>query len=113
MADFTLVPADATRIETTAPNFTTGKTAASTGNNYYIPNNGKLILICAAGTSATVTVETPNTSDGLAVADLTVALGNTNVRAIGPFPTGIYNDAQGRIKVTVSAACDIYAVRAN
>ncbi len=111
MADFTLVPADGARVEASAPNFTTGKTAAAASNNYYIPNNGRVILICAAGTSATITVETPNTSDGLAVADLTVALGNTNVRAIGPFPQGIYNDAQGRIKVTVSAACDIYAVR--
>lgn len=111
MADFTLTVYDGRRDITNAPNFTANKTAASSGNNYYIPNDGRVALIAQAGTSANVTVATPNSVDGLAVTDNVLALANTNVRIFGPFPPSVYNDAQGRILVTTSAACDIMAIR--
>lgn len=56
-------------------------------------NDGRTILQIrnTVGTSRTVTIETPNTVDGLAVAnrDVVVAAGKTAF--VGPFPRGIYN----------------------
>lgn len=111
MADFTLTVYDATRLVASAPNYTDNLTAATSGNNYYIPNNGRVLLIAVAGTTANLTVETPNAIDGLAITDLVNALADTKIRAFGPFPPAIYNDAQGRLKVTVSANTSLFAIR--
>jgi hypothetical protein len=69
------------------------------------------VLVAQPGATANVTIVTPGSVDGLAVTDNVIALANTNVRVIGPFPPQVYNDAQGRARVQVSAACDLYAVR--
>lgn len=111
MADFNVAVFDARRDLANAPNFTASKTAATASNNYYIPNDGRVLLIAQAGASANVTVVTPSTVDNLAVTDNVLALANTNVRIFGPFPPAVYNDAQGRLLVTTSAACDLLAVR--
>lgn len=111
MADVTMTVYDASRAQATAPNYTDNKTAATSGNNYYIPNNGRVALIVVAGTTATVTVATPGTVDGNAVADLAITLPDTDQIVLGPFPTGTYNDPQGRLLVTVSAATSLFAVR--
>jgi len=111
MPDFNVTVFDARRTLADAPNFTANKTAATASNNYYIPNDGRVLLIAQAGASANVTVVTPATVDGLAVTDNVIALANANVRVFGPFPPSVYNDAQGRLLVTTSAACDLLAVR--
>lgn len=111
MADITMTVYDASRVYASAPNYTDNKTSASSGNNYYIPNNGRVVLIAVAGTSGTVTVATPGSVDGNAVADLAVALPDTDQVVIGPFPPAVYNDALGRLLVTVSAAVSLFAVR--
>lgn len=111
MSDINVTVYPATRAVATAPNYTDNKTTAAAGNNYYIPNTGRLYLILAAATTANVTVETPNTVDGNAIADLVLALADTKVRVFGPFPPGYYNDSQGRLKVTVSANTSLLAVR--
>jgi hypothetical protein len=111
MADFTPTIYAATRAVSTAPNFTDNETAATSGNNYYYPNDGRVVLIVNAAASSNVTVATPNTVDGLAVTDLVLALADTDVRVVGPFPPNIYNDSQGRILVTVSADTSIMAIR--
>jgi hypothetical protein len=109
MADVTLTVYPATRVVGTAPNYTDNLTAATTGNNYYIPNNGEVRLIAAG--AATVTVQTPNTQDGNAITDLTVVLPDTDIRVLGPFSPQYYNDSQGRMLVTVSANCNLFAIR--
>ncbi len=111
MADVTLTVYQAARPLASAPNYTANKTGATSSNVYFFPNNGRVVLLMAAATTANVTIETPNTQDGNAIADLTLALANTNVRVIGPFPPAVYNDSQGRVKVTVDANTDLYAVR--
>lgn len=111
MADVTITPVDTGRAVSGAANYTTGGVAATTGNNYYIANNGRVLLVVAAATTATLTVSTPNSVDGNAIADLTLALADTNVRVFGPFPPGSYNDSQQRLLVTTSANATIYAVR--
>lgn len=111
MADVTMTPADLTTAVSTAPNWTDNKTSASSGNNYYIANNGKLGVIAQAGTTSNVTVSTPVTLGGLAVADLTWALADTDIRVFGPFPPQLFNDGQGRLLITVDAATSLYAIR--
>jgi len=84
------------------------KTAASAGNSYLISNDGatRLHLLAAAG--ATVTVATTYTVDGLALADLTVAVPAGEPLLVGPFPPAIYGTT---LTVTVSANTDIVAFR--
>lgn len=113
MADFTLTVYSATRLVATAPNYTDNLTAAATGNNYYVPNNGAVVIVAASAATSNLTVQTPNTVDGLAITDSVNALPDTDVRFFGPFPPSIYNDAQGRILVTVSANTSIFAIRLN
>jgi hypothetical protein len=77
-----------------------------------IENNGRVVLhVKTAGTPCTVTIQTPGTVDGMAVADRTVALGATAERFIGPFPPdydqptgdGVYVDFSAVTAVTVAA----------
>lgn len=111
MADFTLTVFDAARASN-GVNVTDNDTTVAASNNYYVPNNGRVVLIVtnAAGANV-VTVETPGTVDGLAVTDLTANVAASKVHVLGPFPTQTYNDAQGRIKATFTAAADVMAVR--
>jgi hypothetical protein len=111
MADFTLTVYDATKVVSSAPNYTDSETAATSGNNYYIPNNGRVLLIAEAATTANLTVQTPNTQDGNAISDLVLALADTDIRIFGPFAPAYYNDAQGRMLVTVSANTNLMAIR--
>ncbi len=92
-------------------NATTNKTAATTGNNYFFQNDGRVKLLCTSTPGATVTVETTSTVQGLAVTDYTAAVPATQQLVIGPFAMNDFNDSQGRGKVTVSANCDIVAIR--
>jgi hypothetical protein len=80
----------------------------------YVPNDGKTFLYVINGSAApiTVTVDTPATVDGQALADLTVAAAATgdgdglDKKFIGPF-TGRSNQSNGSILVTCSAVTDV------
>jgi hypothetical protein len=73
----------------------------------YVPNDGKTFLYAINGSAVpvTLTVATPATVDGQALADLTVTLAATgdadglDKKFIGPF-TGRSNQSNGAIKVT-------------
>lgn len=56
---------------------------------------------------ATVSIVTPTTVDGLAVADRTVVVTAAEERIIGPFPTAYYNDSSGLISFTQNKATDV------
>jgi hypothetical protein len=66
-------------------------------DNFKFNNTGKEYLHfkkSGAG-DCTVTLKTPGTVDGLAVADRTVTVpATTGEKIIGPFPVAIYNDTQ-------------------
>lgn len=77
----------------------------STSDTYTFPNDGQTFLhFKKSGAGAcVVTIVTPNTSDGLAVADLTVSVpATTGDKMIGPFPRDIYNDSSGLVSFTCS-----------
>ncbi|MCA0354714.1 MAG: hypothetical protein LCH85_22195 [Chloroflexi bacterium] len=96
----------------------TGVTPAGTTTNntdtYYIPNDGHVILQAknAGGSPVTITVESTAVVDVLAVADYTISIpATTGDKVFGPFIPAVYNDSQGRLKVTTTAAVSLFAFR--
>jgi hypothetical protein len=77
-----------------------GDEFANNGSVFYHVKNG-------GGGSITATFVTQSTVDGLAVSDLAVAVPNGGERIVGPFPPGIYNDANGRVQVTYSGVTSV------
>ncbi|MFD3165476.1 hypothetical protein [Herpetosiphon sp. NSE202] len=80
-------------------------------DTYFIPNNGRVVLLVTSTPGCTVTVQTPGTMSGLAIADATATVGANKQQAIGPFPTTLFNQADGTIQVTFSAAATLHSLR--
>lgn len=78
--------------------------AAAAGGDQF-PNAGNVFLHVKNGAASpiTVTIGTPKTVDGLAVADRAVVVTNGTEVLIGPFPRDTYNDATGNVQVTYSS----------
>lgn len=77
----------------------------STSNTYQVNNDGRTFLhVKKSGASdCDVTVSTPGSVDGLAIADLVVTVpASTGDVMIGPFPTHLFNDSNHDINVTFS-----------
>lgn len=85
--------------------------AACAGGGDAFANSGQEVAIIknASVSSITVTFVTQNTSDGLAVADQPVVIAAGETRSIGPFPQGIYNDANGLVQMTYSGVTTLTA----
>ena len=101
MANVTLVPL------VVAPGSTDGSTpqAMATADNYICRNNGRVILhfIKVGANPATITIVTPKTVGGLAVAEQTFVVdATTGVEFAGPFPPDIYNDPSGDLDISTS-----------
>ena len=71
--------------------------AAANSDGSRFSNDGKSFLEVAnaTGNTITVTVETPGTVDGLAIADLEVAIPNGATKFIGPFQPSLFNQLTG------------------
>lgn len=78
----------------------TGDEWANTGQEFVEVKNG-------SGGSINVTLDIRATIDGAAAVDPVVAVGAGVTKIIGPFPTGIYNDSNGRAKITYSAVTSV------
>src|SRR4051812_23213643 len=74
-------------------------TAANGSGGNSIPNNdGQIMLIVkTVGTGCTLTIPTPGTVDGLAIADKSYVIGTNQERHIGPFPPNVYNQADNGV----------------
>jgi hypothetical protein len=86
--------------------------AAVDGTNHNaFANDGRTFLYVtnAAGSPINVTIDTPGVVDGLAVGNLVVSVTNGQSRVIGPFPTNIYNQADGKVYVDWSSGTSITA----
>jgi len=96
MANNRLTPENVARTGLAATYLVEGAGAGQINVNdlYQVNNDGKVILhFKKSGASAcTVTVTTPGTVDGLAIADLVVSIpATTGDIFMGPFPTRFYN----------------------
>lgn len=73
-----------------------------------IPNNdGRMFLDVrnTGATTQTVTVQTPNTVAGLAVAEYVATIPpTTGIQVIGPFPTSAFNQSDNAVYVDLSAS---------
>lgn len=81
-----------------------GLTPAYTAANalgHAVQNDGErtFIHVKTVGTACVVTIQTPGTVDGLAVADRTISIGTNSERMIGPFPRGNYNQGSEEVYV--------------
>lgn len=111
MAEIAVTVATPGRAAASGANYTDSKVAATSGNNYNIPNNGRVLLIAECTAGGTVTVQTPGSIDGLAVTDLALTATAAKILVWGPFPPSIYNNSSGNLVVTVSGNTNLYAVR--
>jgi hypothetical protein len=81
---------------------------AVNGNQFQ--NDGRMFLLVKNGGVApiNVTITTPTTVDGNAVADLVVVVTNAEQRMIGPFPPNLYN-TDGYVYVDYSSGTTVTA----
>lgn len=84
--------------------------ADATGDNWANTGNEFLFVANANASSRTVTLVCQQTLDGQSVTNKTVVVGAGKSMLIGPFPKGIYNDANDRMNVTWSAVTDVTIV---
>lgn len=88
--------------------------AAAAGGGDKFANDGKTFALIKNGGGApiTVTLVTPATSDpeGLAITDKTVTINAGVTKAIGPFPKGIYDDADGNANLSYSGVTSVTVI---
>lgn len=92
----------------TTAGITPTKNAVSASDDFV--NDGRTVLHVTNGSggSINVTVVTPVTTGGLAVADLVVAVPAGEERVIGPFARSIYNDpSTGKVTVQFSGTTTV------
>lgn len=82
--------------------------ACAAGGDEFVNNGDEFIHIKNGHTAEqTVTITTPATVDGLAVADRAVAIPNGEERIIGPFPKATYDDSAGKVQLTYDAVTSL------
>lgn len=85
-----------------------GVTPAAAGDEFANTGQELVLIYNGSGAPITVTLDIKPTLDGNAITDRTVTVGAGVTKAIGPFPTGIYNDPDtGRAKISTSAQTSV------
>lgn len=78
--------------------------AAAAGDKFRPDERTYLHVKNADSSSHTITITTPGTQQGLAIADLAVVVPNAAERIIGPLPAGLFGaDVDGLAAITWSA----------
>jgi hypothetical protein len=91
-----------------ATGLTDALVAAAGGGDTFV-NDGRTFLevLNGSGGSINVTFTTPALVQGIAVSDPVVAVGAGVRKKIGPFPTELFNDANGAVGVAYSAVTTV------
>jgi len=101
MAEVTLTPQQSS-VAGITPSYTG---SLATTNTYNVKNPGNVLINWkkSAAVNCTVTIVTPGTVGGNAIADLTIVVAATTGNIIaGPFPPSIYNNGLGNLQFTCS-----------
>ena len=99
------------KIDRTGPAPT--RTALSIANTYTVRNDGRVVLhfLKTGAGAAVITVTTPATPGGLALADLTKTVpATTGDVFLGPFPPALFNDPSGDLVFATDEDTGITAV---
>lgn len=83
---------------------------AAIADGHSFVNDGRTVLLLQNTNAATrtITVQTPVTVDGLAVAELTITLPATTGRIItATFPRTVYNQSDGSVYIDYSATAGV------
>ena len=81
------------------------RTTTNNADTYIMRNNGRMMLAFenSSGATATITIQTPGTRGGLAVAEQTLNVpATTGDVMVGPFPPSIYNDDNGDLRFSTN-----------
>lgn len=84
--------------------------AASGGGDKFIPDDDVYLeVINGGGAPVNVTIVTPKTEDGEAIADRVVAVANGARRKIGPFPKSLFGNPadSGKAAITYSGVTSV------
>jgi hypothetical protein len=104
-----------TVLQVTRTGLTPSYTAGNGSGGHSLPNNAgnEFIHVKTTTNAVVVTIQTPGTVDGLAIADRTVSIGTSSERMIGPFPPSYYNQADGAVYIDfdVVTGATIAAIR--
>lgn len=102
---------DFTVLQIVRTGLTAAYTAADGTNQNAFANDGRTYLHVknGGGGSINVTIDTPGSVDGLAVGNLVVAVPAAGEKIIGPFPTNIYNQTDGKVYVDWSGVTSVTA----
>jgi len=76
----------------------------ASGTPYYFPNDGMTLLAIVAAVGATVTFTGYVDEYNRAATSFTFIVGAGNTGLVGPFDPHLWNDSNGRVKFTISAA---------
>lgn len=94
----------------------TGSYTAASADGHAFNNESERVFLhvknAATNVTVTVTVQTPKTVDGLAVTDLTVTMGFSSERFIGPFPNAVYGKKDTTLSIPKAVWVD-YSATAN
>jgi hypothetical protein len=94
------MPRTALTVQQVTRNALTPTYSAANAAGHSIPNDGATYIIVKTTTNAiVVTVDTPGSVDGNAIANKTYSIGTAAERHIGPFPPSFYNQSDGSISV--------------
>ena len=105
-------------VQTIVDSGLTGSLAAVGASDQFIDDGSGRTFIevaNASGSSINVTITAITTSatvpgvGAVTIADIVVAVGNGVTKAIGPFPTGMYNNGSGLVLFTCSATSSVTA----
>ncbi len=81
--------------------------SAAVGGDEFVNTGQEFFMITNGGGSINVTISTPNSVDGNAIADLVVVVGAGVTMFIGPFPKGTYNDSANKVQITYSGVTTV------
>ena len=100
MPDVTLNPSDssASGVELAY------RTSITAADDYFFNNNGRVLLHVkkGAGADTTITIVTPGTVDGLAIADRVVVIATDEEVFMGPFAPSTYNNSEHQVQFGVT-----------
>lgn len=95
-------------------NLTDSASTIVVANTYYFTNTGKekLLVFNVSGFTCVVTIDTPNAlDDDLDVPSREVSIATAKNYAIGDLKPSIYNQSNGKVKVTFDQIVTAIAVR--